>query len=95
MYLIPYGTELGIVVTDTHPTNLFQRKMHWKAGNLVSDTMINNCYRLMKAVDSWELDTPMPFAEFIEKIFNDKNFARKHAPRGKMDEEDYNPWAST
>lgn len=60
-----------------------------------TDTMINNCYRRMEAVDSWELDTTMPFAEFRQKIFNNKNFARKHAPRGKMDEEDYNPWATT
>lgn len=60
-----------------------------------TDTMINNSYKLMAAVDRWELDTPMPFEKFKEKIFKNKNLARKHAPRGKMDEEDYNPWATS
>jgi len=56
-----------------------------------SETMINNSYALMAAADRWELDTPMPFEEFKEKLFNDKSFARSHAPRGKMDQDDYNP----
>ena len=56
-----------------------------------SETMINNSYALMATADRWELDTPMPFEEFKEKLFNDKSFARSHAPRGKMDQDDYNP----
>ena len=60
-----------------------------------SETMINNSYALMAAADRWELDTPMPFEEFKEKLFDDKSFARSHAPRGKMDKDEYNPWATS
>lgn len=58
-----------------------------------TDTMINNSYALMAAADRWELDTPMPFDDFKEKLFSDKDFALSHAPRGKMDKDDYNPWS--
>lgn len=59
-----------------------------------SETMINNSYARMAAADRWELDSTstMPFEEFKEKLFKYKNFARSHAPRGKMDQADYNPW---
>lgn len=59
-----------------------------------SETMINNSYARMAAADRWELDSTstMPFEEFKEKLFKNKNFARSRAPRGKMDQENYNPW---
>ena len=59
-----------------------------------TETMINNSYDRMAAADRWELDTPMPFEDFKEKLFSDKDFARSHAPRGKMNQDDYNPWAT-
>ena len=60
-----------------------------------TETMINNSYERMAAADRWELDTPMPFEEFKEDLFSDKDFARSHAPRGKMGQDDYNPWATS
>lgn len=57
-----------------------------------SETMINNSFAQMEAADKWELDRTMRFEEFKELLFNDKDFARTHAPRGKMDQYDYNPW---
>ncbi len=56
-----------------------------------TETMIKNSYDLMAAADRWEMDTPMPFEKFKEMLFKDKGFARLHAPRGKMDKDDYNP----
>jgi len=55
-------------------------------------TMINNSYAIMEAGDRWEMESTMPFEEFTERLFSDKNFARKNAPRGKSDQDDYNPW---
>ena len=52
----------------------------------------NNCYKLYKATQLYDLDDYMDFDDFKNKILNDENFRNLNQLKDGMDKESYNSW---